>query len=158
MQVNQIIDERYQDYKYPSMLVAFPTCTFKCDKECGKHVCQNSHLAKMSSFEISDDEIVKRYIKNPITAAIICGGLEPMDSFDDVCCLINTLRVNHIEDDVVIYTGYTKDEIKDKIKVLTQWKNIVIKYGRYVPDKKPHYDRVLCVRLANDEQYAERIS
>jgi len=37
-------------------------------------------------------------------------------------------------------------------------KNIIIKYGRFIPDKEKHYDEVLGIYLASDNQYAERIS
>ena len=33
---------------------------------------------------------------------------------------------------------------------------LVIKYGRYVPDQQPHFDEVLGVNLASDNQYARR--
>ena len=67
--------------------------------------------------------------------------------------------------DVVIYTGYTKEELQNKIykdnisylDKLKQYKNIIIKYGRYIPDQEPHYDEVLGVNLASDNQYAERL-
>jgi hypothetical protein len=36
--------------------------------------------------------------------------------------------------------------------------NIIIKYGRFIPNHQPHYDEILGVKLASDNQYAERIS
>ena len=93
MRIKGIETERFQDYKYPSMFVAFPYCSFKCEKECGLRVCQNSALATSPTIEISAEEIIKRYLNDPITRALVCGGLEPMDSFDDVVELIFTLRM-----------------------------------------------------------------
>lgn len=141
------------------MVVGFPSCSFKCCKEGNFpiEVCQNCSLAKAKSIEITSEEIINRYLSNPITSAIVCGGLEPMDSFDDLKDLIMKLR-QVCEDDVVIFSGYNKEEIADKIKELSKYKNIIIKFGRYIPNENPHYDKVLGVKLASNNQRAERIS
>lgn len=158
MRIKGVETERFQDYKYPSMLIAFPKCSFKCDKECGRRVCQNSVLASAPSYEVQAGDIVWQYLINPITKAIIFGGLEPFDSFEDLVELVSKFREAQCDDDIVIYTGYRKSEITEQIKKLTQFKNIVVKFGRFIPDRAPHYDPILGVRLANDEQYGERIS
>lgn len=62
------------------------------------------------------------------------------------------------DDDVVIYTGYYPDEIKDALDVLKGFNNIIIKFGRYIPNRQSRYDEILGVTLASDNQYAERIS
>lgn len=59
-------------------------------------------------------------------------------------------------DDVVVYTGFDKDEIIDKVVELSQYRNIVIKFGRYVPNQKSKYDEVLGVTLASPNQKGER--
>ena len=41
--------------------------------------------------------------------------------------------------------------------MLRKYPNIIIKYGRYIPDQEPHQDEVLGVRLASNNQYAERM-
>lgn len=97
------------------------------------------------------------YINNPITEAMVMQGLEPFDSWEDLYNLIKELR-EYTEDDVVIYTGYNKDELLDKIKKLSQFKNIIIKYGRYIPNQTSHYDENLGINLASYNQYSERIS
>ena len=159
MKVKNIIDEDFVNYKKPSMLIAFPYCDFKCDKECGRAVCQNSPLANESNIEISFNYICSRYLSNSITEALVFQGLDPLDSPSDVYNLIFTLRKRfNCDDDIVIYTGYNKNEIKSLISKLKFFKNIIIKYGRYIPDQKPHYDEVLGVYLASDNQYAEKIS
>ena len=94
---------------------------------------------------------------NRISKAMVFGGLEPFDQFDDVMFIIRYLRVSFCEDDVVIYTGYNKEEIADKVEMLKQFPNVVIKYGRYIPNQSPHFDPVLGVKLASDNQYAERL-
>lgn len=157
MRIKGVETERFQDYKYPSMFIAFPYCSFKCEKECGMRVCQNSTLATAPIREVEVNELINKYLSNPITQAIVCGGLEPMDSFGDLVEFISALRKRECQHDVVIYTGYRKEEIKDQIKMLIPFGNIVIKFGRFVPNEPSHYDDVLGVNLANNEQYGERI-
>ncbi len=159
MIIKGIIDEDFINYKKPSMVIEFPYCSFKCDKECGRVVCQNSSLANEPNIIISEKKIIGRYISNPITEAIVLQGLEPFDSIFSALYLIKILRLNYnCHDDVVIYTGYNKEEInKTIIEELKYLGHIIIKYGRYIPDQEPHYDEVLGVNLASDNQYAERL-
>ena len=159
MKIKGIIDEDYLNYYKPAMTIMMPFCSFKCDKECGQQVCQNSALADSKTIELPISNIIERYIKNDITESICFMGLEPFDSAGYVFLFIKKLRKHyHIQDDVVIYTGYNKDEIQDKVEILKQFKNIIIKYGRFIPNQKPHKDEILGVKLASDNQYAERIS
>jgi hypothetical protein len=157
--IKEIRDEDFTSYRKPSMVIGFPRCSWKCEHECGMRVCQNGALAQAQSKIIDIGTIVNRYINNPITSAIIMAGLEPFDSEENLLILISYLRVL-IQDDIVIYTGYTKEEIQDReiYKYLLNSKNIVIKFGRFIPNQQPHYDEVLGVKLASDNQYAERIS
>ena len=64
------------------------------------------------------------------------------------------------ENDFVIYTGYTKQECEEKgyLTQLSNFSNVIIKFGRYIPNSKSHYDEVLGVTLNSDGQYAEKIS
>ena len=159
MKVKGLIDEDFVNYKKPAMVIEFPYCTFKCDKECGQSVCQNSNLAHEPNIEIDYDKLLTRYINNPITKAIVMQGLEPFDSFSDVMNLILWLRVKYkCLDDIVIYTGYNKEEISWLIEYIKQYKNIIIKYGRYIPNQNPHFDSVLGVKLSSDNQKEEKIS
>ena len=157
MIIKGIQEEDFINYKKPSMFISFSSCTWKCEKECGRKVCQNGTLATTPNINIGVKTIVNKYINNPITKSIVCGGLEPFDTFDDLLQLIAYLRVS-TDDDIVIYTGYYKEEIADRIALLSKYKNMVIKYGRYIPDQKEHYDEVLGVSLASENQYAERIN
>ncbi len=157
MIIKAIKVEWYQDYKLPSMFIAFPKCSFKCEKDCGQRVCQNSALATSPNITIDNKQVCERYLSNPITQAIICGGLEPMDSFDELYSFINTLRYGYkCNDDIVIYTGYTVEECDKNgwVDKLSPLGNIVIKFGRFIPNQKPHYDKTLGVNLASDNQYA----
>lgn len=159
MVIKELRDEDFVNYKKPSMFIAFPSCTFKCERECGEKICQNSELVKALDINIGVPNLVDRYLSNPITSAIVCGGLDPFDSFEDLWRLIFCLRVKGCNDDVVIYTGYYKNEIPEEyLRRLITVPNIIIKFGRFIPNQLPHYDEVLCVKLASDNQYAERIS
>ena len=151
-----IIDEDFVNYKVPSMTLMFPRCSFKC----GQDICQNSDIINQSDIQIEPCDICKRYLDNPITEAIVLQGMEPFDSWDDLAHFLIALRIwFYCDDDVVIYTGYNSEEIKDRVDDLKRtFNNIIIKYGRYIPNQTPHYDEVLGVYLASDNQYAERIS
>lgn len=153
-------DIRYEDfvnYKKPSMFIVFPYCSFKCEKECGMKICQNSSLVMSKNIYLDTKSVVNRYMSNHITQAIVCGGLEPFDSWGDLREFIIALR-QRTNDDIVIYTGYNKEEIINKIDWLRRFINVIIKFGRYIPNHKSHFDAVLGVNLASDNQYAERIS
>lgn len=157
--IKELRDEDFTSYKKPSMVIGFARCSWKCERECGMQVCQNGTLAQAPDRTIGVKTIVNRYINNPITSAIIMAGLEPFDSEEDLFFLITYLRVA-TQDDIVIYTGYTKEEIQNRevYKYLLNAKNIIIKFGRFIPNQQPHYDEMLGVKLASDNQYAERIS
>ena len=173
MIVKEIRDEDFTSYKKPSMVIGFPSCTFKCERECGcKGMCQNTALATAPNIKIEYENIVDRYLKNPITKAIIMAGLEPLDSVQDLIALISYFR-NNTDDDIVIYTGYTEEEVKGMqytvhyscgkqsysyFGEIAKYPNIIIKYGRFRPNEEPHYDSVLGIRLASSNQYAVRIS
>ena len=149
--------EDFTNYKKPSMYIAFPSCTFKCERECGQKICQNSSLVQSTTLEVGVKSIVNKYINNPITSAIVIGGLEPLDSKEDLLILISYLRIS-TQDDIIIYTGYKEEEIKNQLQYLRAYHNIIVKFGRFIPNQQPHYDDVLGVMLASDNQYAERIS
>ena len=158
MKILFLSDYDIVNYKKPSMFIGFPCCTFKCNKEAGKIVCQNYQLIKEKSIEISYEEIVKLYLDNPLTSAIVFGGLEPFDSYEDMINLITEFR-KYTYDDIVIYTGYTEDELYEEIQYLsTSYSNIIIKFGRFIPNHEPHFDGILGVNLASDNQYAQKIS
>lgn len=158
MKIKGLIDEDFVNYKKPAMIIEFPYCTFKCDKECGQPICQNSSLIKEPNIKIDYDNLITRYLKNPITEAIIFQGLEPFDSIADVTNLILLFRRKYnCLDDIVIYTGYKEEEIKTFIKYCQQFENIIIKFGRYIPNQKPHFDEVLGVNLSSDNQYAKKL-
>lgn len=158
MKIKGIIHEDFINYKKPSMVIEFPICkNFKCDKECGQEVCQNSSLVRSPTHDIAIDKIVLSYLKNNITQAIVFQGLEPFDSKEDLYQLIKFIR-KYTDDDIVIYTGYTEEEIGNEVIILKRlFKNIIIKFGRFIPNESSHYDDILGVFLASSNQYAKKI-
>lgn len=154
MRIKGLTDEDFINYKLPSMVIATAYCDFKC----GADLCQNSPLAKADPIDIDDDVIIRRYLNNPITKAIVFAGLEPFDQPIELFKFIYNFRhVYKCDDDIVIYSGYNKDEISERIEQLKKVKNIIVKYGRFIPGQKKHYDDVLGVYLASDNQYAEEL-
>lgn len=155
MLIKTLIDEDFSNYKKPAMFICAPRCNMKC----GEELCQNSPWLKQPDIDMNFRRLVERYLDNNLTHAIVFGGLDPIDTFSDLWYFLAILRNSYrCNDDVVIYTGYTKCEIADKVKILKEFPNIIIKYGRYIPNQQPHYDEVLGVNLASNNQYAEKIS
>lgn len=158
MKIKYITDEDFINYSKPAMFIGFPKCSFKCDIENGQKICQNSHLISLPNVEISKEKIVQRYIDNPITKAVVIGGLEPLDTFTELFELISAFR-ERTKDDIVVYTGYTETEKYNEVYIgLGHFPNIYIKFGRYIPNQLSHYDEVLGVKLASDNQYGVKIS
>ena len=159
MQIKSIIDEDFTNYRKPSMFIISAHCSFKCDKENGCNLCQNSHLAQEPTISITTNNILHRYINNEITSAIVFGGLEPFDTDNELLDFIDTAReCFYINDDIVIYTGYTEEELSNNFyfQQIIQYPNIVIKFGRFRPNQNSHYDKILGVNLCSDNQYAKR--
>ena len=166
MLVKNIVDEDFLNYKKPSMFIGCSSCTFKCDKECGKPVCQNGALASAPNIEVPVRQLVERYLQNPLTQAVVFGGLEPFDDIENVVAFILLLRKHEAQfsdiiSDVVIYTGYTEEEtlhlFSRYVLELRMLKNVIIKYGRFMPNQPPHYDELLGVQLYSSNQYARPI-
>lgn len=163
MLIKGLVDEDFCNFKECSMFIVFPYCSFKC----GKAICQNSSLVKEPNIEISKEEICERYCQNPLSKAMVLGGLEPFDSPTEVGALINCLRNRYQCDDyIVIYSGYTEEEFTDPDNTqlytlynnLKKYKNIIIKFGRYIPGQKAHFDPILGVELISNNQYAIKLT
>jgi len=156
MQLRGLVDEDFVNYKKASMFLIFPYCSFKCEKDCGIKCCQNSEVTKLPIINVSDDEIIERYLDNPITKAIVLGGMEPLDSFGEVINFIRKLR-SKTDDMVVIYTGYKEEEITLYTDILKHYPNIIVKFGRFIPNDAHKFDEILGVMLASANQYAKKI-
>ena len=162
MRVKTIIDEDFVNYQKPSMFIGTISCGGKCCIEGGfpLSVCQNDGWRGNAPIDIRDRVIIERYLHNGISRAIVFGGLEPMEQSDELFEFIDMLRNTYkCDDDVVIYTGYNREEISGIVEHLAhRFSNIIIKFGRYIPNMKSRFDEVLGVELASENQYAVRIS
>ena len=161
MIIRTIVDEDFVQYKKPCMYIATAFCSGKCCKEAGipLSVCLNDAWRGTATIAMVDEAIIERYISNDITEAICFAGLEPFEQFEQMFNLISKLRKEyHCDDTVIIYTGYYKEEISEQVEALKEFNNIIIKFGRFVPDNEGRFDEVLGVHLASDNQYAEQIS
>ena len=161
MILKNIVDEDFVNYKKPSMFLIFPYCDFKCclEQNISTAVCQNQPLTNQKNIDITIDEVIHRFINNPITKSIVMGGMEPFKSFEDVLSFVHTLRKeynNHST--IVIYTGYYPNEIKEQLQQLEEYDNILIKYGRYLINSIPRFEPELGVTLQSENQYAEWLS
>lgn len=151
--------EDFTNYKEPSMFLITSVCDFKCCREANNNICQNSDLAKQPTLQIRIDNLYESYINNPITSSIVIGGLEPFDQWDEIFDFINYFRiVKGNKDPIIIYTGYYPDEIDGYVQFLKLFDNIIIKFGRFIPNQKHKYDEILGVELASDNQFAIKIS
>lgn len=164
MEIKNLIDEDFVQYRKPSMFIGMPHCTFKCDKECGCNVCQNSDLALAPTIDMNLVEIATRFYENPITKAVVFGGLEPFDDFDDMIELIKVFEALYktcidIKEvpNIVIYTGYYPHEVEDlllRLQKETTEAKIIVKFGRFIPDRTRRFSVNLGVELASENQFA----
>ena len=152
-----IIEEDFIQFSKPTMFITNTICDLKCEKDCGITCCSNNGLFKETTICLTLDNIIQKYIHNPITKSITFGGLEQLDEFEQLLHLIQGFR-KYTQDDIIIYTGYNEKEIQTQINKLKQFENIIIKFGRFIPNQEKHYDEVLGVELASSNQYARRIS
>lgn len=153
-----LLDLSYQDYKKASMVLITSFCDFKCWKGQKENPCQNSKLMESPLIKVGTYEIVHRYMKNPLSRALVFSGLEPLFQKYEVIGVVNSLR-EETNDDIVIFTGYDLNEIDEKfITDLKQHKNIFLKVGRFIPDRFSIYDSTLGITLASDNQYGIQLS
>lgn len=159
IRVKAIVDEDFINYKKPSMLIATCFCNWKCLKEQNLDIsiCQNSQLVLNNIIDIPTERLIKRYLNNPISKAVVIAGLEPMLQFDEVLEFVQEFREKS-QDDIVIYTGYYENEVAEQIEKLKQFENIIVKFGRFIPNGNKRYDDILGVWLVSDNQYAVKIS
>jgi hypothetical protein len=92
----------------------------------------------------------------------VFGGLEPFSSPVVLYDLIEAFR-KYTDDDIVIYTGFRECELnlpayRAWINEIKKFPNVIIKFGRFIPNQEKHYDETLGVQLASPNQYAKRIS
>lgn len=162
MKLTQFVDEDFANYRVASMFLGTTACDGKCYVERGlsMETCQNCELMKMDGahLNVPNETLIERYRSNPITHAVVIGGLEPLLTWDETRQFLLEFRAK-TSDTIVIYTGYNKDEVMDKVVwIHDNIPNVIMKFGRYIPDAPNRFDEVLGVTLASDNQYAEVIS
>ena len=124
-------------------------------------MCQNSALANTPAIECKSEDIIARYVENPITKAVVFSGLEPLDNEEQVFSFIRLFRESS-QDDIILYTGYRENE--ERFTEFCEFiykngcKNILAKVGRFIPDSPHRFDDILGVELASDNQYGKVIS
>ena len=79
MRVKGVVSEDFVNYKRPSLFINTCYCDFKCCTEAGLDlgVCQNAPLSRNPTLDIPDKQIYRYYADNPITKAVVVGGMEP---------------------------------------------------------------------------------
>ena len=155
-----INDTDFVNYKEPTFNIAAGiSCTFKCCPQ-NPELCINHSLNPSTVINHSILKLIERYDAQDISKTITFQGLESLDNIKQILWFIYAFRKNH-KDTIIVWTGYTKEECEDFIYLIKDkmhFPNIIMKFGRYIPDQQPHYDPVLGVNLASDNQYAEKIS
>ncbi len=158
IRLKAMVPEDFVQYKKCSMFLGTSYCDFKCATEGGFPigVCQNCELAQSPIIERDIDSLIEEYLKNPLTSAVVFGGLEPILQFEEVLDFITRFR-EVSNDDVVIYTGYYLEEIDAEIGELKKFSNIYLKCGRFKIGSEKIYDEVLGVTLASSNQKGYRL-
>jgi len=152
MRLKQIIDESFGDFKQCSMLLVADKCTFKCEG------CQNKHLMLLETQEFPDEEILERFLNNPISEAIVIGGLEPFEQLSEVVHFISKATEMKLSVPIVVYTGFDMEDYD------LYWSGfepaaksydgpVIVKFGRYIQGSKPYFNKDLGVTLISDNQY-----
>lgn len=157
------------DYKKTSMLIAFPYCKLRKCKGCQNQKLWDAPESYFKDYNI--DRIVEIYRTSCLHNAVVMAGLEPFDSEEDVLSLIKAFYSLDKPVDIIIYTGYTREEYNRnfKDKILDTLKNcdinkvnnkkLIIKVGRYIKDNKNSwFSDFLGVKLATDNQKVIRYS
>lgn len=159
MKLKFIKRDDFVNYRKCSMFLGTIFCNWKCCKEnnlpCS--TCQNYPWSKNAIKEFKNEDIINMYLSDGLEESVVFGGLEPMLQFQELLSFISDFR-RVSDDDIVIYTGYYPSEIEKELSSLKTFSNIIIKFGRYIPNRPNRYDEVLGVTLASDNQYAEKIS
>lgn len=159
MRLKDIVVNDFTNYKKPSLFIITDTCGLRCEKLSGEKCCQNRDLLQLPTRILADNYIIDEYYaKNKdVVEALVIGGLEPFNQWEELYAFVKTFR-QRFSDDIVIYTGYEIECIQSYIDILKNIPNIVVKFGHYIPHQETHYDEVLGVYLASDNQYAKIIS
>lgn len=147
------VTEVFQDYKKPALMVCTAHCDFKCCKDAGYDVCHNMKVAKQRGVFLPFARLLNMVNKSTLTDAVLFGGLEPFLQADELVQCIEYLRAHGMTKDIVIYTGYDRSELDQKTLLRLSCSQVIVKFGRYVPNSSPVFDPILGIILASDNQY-----
>lgn len=173
MRLKAVKPDDFTNYKDPegwsSLFIGMGTCDWKCCIAAGIPVetCQNSELAQAPIVELKAADLLKRYAWE--SGSVVVGGLEPFNDMESLKELATAYRdfVSYLNsetelDKLVIYTGYNPDEVINRVEeiynIVKGKLTLIVKFGRFVPGQKPHFDDVLGVELVSDNQFAKRIT
>lgn len=134
------------------MLLVADKCTWKCEG------CQNKHLALLESQIFPDEEILKRFCNNPLTSAIVIGGLEPFEQLQELVIFIGEATKAGLDIPIIIYTGFEIDDFD------LYWSGfepvaksylgpVIVKFGKYVAGSESYFNKDLGVTLISNNQY-----
>lgn len=159
MRLKAIVPEDCNHYKDVAMVLFTCFCDFKCCIDQGKDfsMCQNYSWANNNIKDYNPQEIVGEYFVNPFSHALVFAGLEPFLQFTEMLEVIEEFR-KFCEDPIIIYTGYNEEEIENYLLQLRKYGDIIVKFGRYIPNQEKHKDTILGVTLASMNQYAKKIN
>ena len=150
MRVKGIVAEDFVNYKFPAMFINTSLCDFKCCR--GQHldtgICQNAPLAKAPTQDVPDTVLYEKFSANPITKAVVIGGMEPFLQIDEVESLLSLFREK----------GDHPEEILEHLARLRKYGNVIVKFGRYIPGRPERYDGILGVTLSSDNQFGKIIA
>lgn len=148
------MQEVFQDYKKSALLLSTCFCDWKCCNEAGidKSVCQNNKIAQQKEVVVSFSSLLKK-VRSSITDSIIFAGLEPLLQIDEVVQCIDYLREHNVKKDIIIFTGYYLEEIDHNTLERLSDKRVILKCGRYIPNRPSVFDQVLGITLVSDNQY-----
>lgn len=138
------------------------TCSFKCCLELNlpASICQNNNCINNPKVITTIKKLIDLYLNQNMIKSLTFNGLEVLDNLRLLLWFIYYFR-QQSQDNIIIWTGYTEEECKDLIYLIKEkmkWENIIIKFGRYIPNQKFHYDEILGINLVSDNQYSKKIS
>lgn len=141
------------NYKEACMFIG---AGYSCSRGCPN--CQNEALKGTKPHLTRGERIVEDYMNLPITHAIVFGGLEPLEDLDNLTEWIRLFR-DKTDDPIIIYSGDPpkSPRVINAVTRLKRYKNIIFKLGEYHMGQKPHYDELLGVKLASDNQHGYRL-
>ena len=123
-------------------------------------MCQNWPIRNQKIIDLGIDRVIAMYDNgSPLSHSITFQGLEPLDNLKQLLWFIYAFRKHH-SDRLCIWTGYTEEECEDLVYMLRDkmgYENIIIKFGRFIPNCESRWDPVLKLNLASPNQHGVKI-